>query len=117
MPKKTRDSTENQIKRLEAKISKLEKEKKKLVSENKTLKDALQLNEEYLEALAEDQSFQEIKHTIENSTSLTKTDKACPNCGNKKMRKQQYDSFYIETCTGKGCNYRNRINEGRPSKA
>lgn len=116
MPKQKSNKDDAIVKKLETKIRKLEMEKRRLQSENKTLKDALQLNEEYLAALAEDQTFEEIKEQIESKTSLTKIEKACPNCGNRKLQKRQYDGFCIESCSQKDCGYRNRANEGRLRK-
>lgn len=115
--KKALQEVDAYVEKLERKIKRLERDKRKLQSENKTLKDAWEKTEAYLLAISSEKKIETIFDEIDHKTSLTKISKECPNCGNKKMRKTDYNGFTIEICEAKGCGYRNRIHARRPKKA
>ncbi len=115
-----KDSIEDAIDKNEALIRRLyriEKELKKVQSQNKTLKDAWQKTEDYLVAISEDKNIEAIFEEIDTKTNLRKVKQKCPNsrCNGKMMNKRKYEGYNILSCLK--CGYRNRINEGRSSKA
>ncbi len=115
-----KDSIEDAIDKNESlirRLVRLEKELKKIKSQNRTLKDAWQKTEDYLVAISEDKKIEVIFEEIDTKTSLRKVKQECPNseCNSKMMNKRKYDGYDILSCLK--CGYRNRVNEGRSSKA
>lgn len=114
-----KDSIEEAIQKNDVLIKsfhKLEKEIKRLKSENGTLMDAWEITEEYLCAVSEGKTREEIFNEIATKTNLNKIKKKCPapKCGENIMNKKQFDGFYIISCSR--CGYRNKVNEKRSSK-
>ena len=90
-------------------IRKLEKESQKLKKENQMLREAWTRTEEYLAAISEDKTIDEIFNEIDTKTTLRKVKKKCPNCSSSHMHQRQYTGFKIISCSR--CEYRNRMND------
>lgn len=91
-------------------IRKLEKEIKRLRSENSSLQDALRTTDEYLMAISQDKTIENVFQEIQEKTNV-KAKESCPNCKSSNMRKISLGVVRIIACSN--CSYRNRINDSQ----
>ena len=88
-------------------VKKLERKVKTLDTKNITLQRAFDKTEVFLKEVTDSVSLMEILEHVKKDKPLGKMSIECPTCHGQKLKKLQFDKFYIMLCAH--CNYRKKV--------
>ena len=88
-------------------VKKLERKVRSLDTQATTLQKAFDKTEVFLREVTDSVSLLEILEHVRDGRPLRRLSRSCPECGDKRLKKLQFDGFYVVLCSS--CDYRDKI--------
>lgn len=88
-------------------VNKLDKKVKELSSKNTQLQRVFNKTEVFLKEITDSVSLMEILEHVREGRPLRRLSRSCPDCGDDKLKKLNFNGFYIVLCSK--CTYRERV--------